>query len=51
MISFLEGKLEEIYSTSVVLNVNGIGYEIFVTQPQHFKSEITYRIYTSCRAL
>jgi Holliday junction DNA helicase, RuvA subunit len=46
MISFLEGKLEEIYSTSVVLNVNGIGYEIFVTQPQHFKSEITYRIYT-----
>lgn len=46
MISFLEGRLEEIYSTSIVLNVNGIGYEIFVTQPQHFKAEKTYRIYT-----
>lgn len=46
MISFLEGKLEEIYSTSIVLNVNGIGYEIFVTQPQHFKTENIYRIYT-----
>ena len=46
MISFLEGNLEEIYSTSVVLNVHGIGYEVFVTQPQHFKAEQTYRIYT-----
>lgn len=46
MISFLEGKLEEIYGTSVILNVNGIGYEIFVTQPQHFKAEKSYRIYT-----
>ena len=45
MISFLEGKLEEIYNTSVVLNVNGVGYEIFVTQPQHFKTESIYRIY------
>ena len=46
MISFLEGKLEEIYNSSVILNVNGIGYEIFVTQPQQFKLEKGYRIYT-----
>ena len=37
MISFLEGKLEEVYNASIVLNVHGIGYEIFVTQPQQFK--------------
>ena len=46
MISFLEGKLEEVYNFSVVLNVHGIGYEIFTTQPQHFQSGQTYRIYT-----
>ena len=46
MISFLEGKLEEIYNSSVILNVNGIGYEIFVTQPQQFKLAKEYRIYT-----
>ena len=46
MISFLEGKLEEVYNISIVLNVNGIGYEIFVTQPQQFRTEENYRIYT-----
>lgn len=46
MISFLEGKLEEVYNASIVLNVHGIGYEIFVTQPQQFKVNEEYRIYT-----
>ncbi|MGX8716683.1 MAG: Holliday junction branch migration protein RuvA [bacterium] len=46
MISFLEGKIEEIYNTSIILNVNGVGYEVFVTQPQQFKTETTCKIYT-----
>lgn len=46
MISFLEGNLEQIYGTSVILNVNGVGYEIFVTNPQHFNVEENYKIYT-----
>lgn len=46
MISFLEGVLEEIETTHVVLNVGGIGYDVFVTHPQNFKLAETYRIYT-----
>lgn len=46
MISFLEGKIEEIYNTSIILNVNGVGYEVFVTQPQQFKTETACKIYT-----
>lgn len=46
MISFLEGILEEIETTHVVLNVGGVGYEVFVTQPENFKRSETYRIYT-----
>ena len=46
MISFLEGILEETEATHIVLNVGGIGYEIFVTQTQNFKVTETYKIHT-----
>lgn len=46
MISFLEGILEEIETTHVVLNVHGIGYDIFVTDPKKFNLSETYKIYT-----
>ena len=46
MISFLKGILEEIESTHIVLNVNGVGYEVFVSNPQSFKLDQTYKIYT-----
>ena len=46
MIFFVEGKLEDVFADSIVLNVNGIGYEIFVTQPQTFQVQQTYRIFT-----
>ena len=46
MISFLEGTLEETGSNYLVLNVNGVGYEIFVTHPQNFQIKQSYKIYT-----
>ncbi len=46
MIAFLEGNLESSGSNGIILNVNGVGYEIFVKNPQEFKLQQQYRLYT-----
>ena len=46
MIAFLEGVIEEIGTASVVLNVNGVGYEIFVTDLKPYALQQTCRFYT-----
>lgn len=46
MIAFLEGNLENSDSNGIILNVNGVGYEIFVKNPQEFKLQQEYRFYT-----
>lgn len=38
MIDFVQGVLFSIEGDSVIINVNGIGYKIFVTQPDGYKS-------------
>ena len=46
MIAFLEGILESSGSNEVIINVSGVGYEIFVKNPQEFKLQQPYRFYT-----
>lgn len=46
MIAFLEGVLEEVEVDAILLNVHGVGYEIFVQNPQAFQFQQSYRLYT-----
>ena len=46
MIAFLEGILESSGSNDIILNVNGVGYEVFVKNPHVYKVQQTYRFYT-----
>ncbi len=46
MIAFVEGVVEEIGINELVVNVNGIGYEVFTVYPEAFKISQSYRLYT-----
>ena len=46
MIAFVEGVVEEIGTTELIVNVNGIGYEVFTIHLETFKVTQTYRLYT-----
>lgn len=48
MIDFVQGSVAAVESDSVIINVNGIGYKIFVAHPENFKSLIgqTELLYT-----
>ena len=45
MYSFIRGKVIDINSTSIVLDNNGIGYEIFTPNPYSFEEEKDYIVY------
>ncbi|MDD2625413.1 MAG: Holliday junction branch migration protein RuvA [Tenericutes bacterium] len=45
MYSYINGLLTEINSTHVVIDNNGIGYKIFVSNPYSFKLEEIYKLY------
>lgn len=45
MIDYIEGKLEIIYSNSIVINNNNIGYKIYTANPYSFKEGETYRVF------
>ena len=46
MIAFIEGVIEEIGTSELIVNVNGIGYEVFSTHPEQFELAQSYRLYT-----
>lgn len=37
MYNYLDGKIEEIYFDSIVMDVHGVGYEMFVSHPGDFR--------------
>lgn len=45
MYSFIKGKVDEIKSTSIVLENNNIGYEIYTPNPYSFEEEKEYKVY------
>ena len=45
MYSFIKGKVVEITSTSVIIDCNDIGYEIFTPNPYSFEIESIVKIY------
>lgn len=46
MIAFIEGVIEEIGTSELIVNVNGIGYEVFTAHPERFEFAQSYRLYT-----
>lgn len=46
MIAFIEGIVEEIGTSELIVNVNGIGYEVFTAHPERFEFAQSYRLYT-----
>ena len=45
MYSFIKGIVEEVNSTSIVVNNNGIGYEIYTPNPYAFMEDNEYKVY------
>lgn len=45
MYSYFNGLVEEVLSGSIVLDVNGIGYSIFVPNPFSYEIGKTYKVY------
>ena len=45
MYSFIKGKIDSINSTSIIVENNGIGYEIFTPNPYSFEEGKDYRVY------
>ena len=45
MYSFVKGKVDEITSTSVIIDCNGVGYEIFTPNPYSFEIESNVKVY------
>ena len=46
MIGFLKGKIESINSETVIIDVNGVGYEVNVANPERFSLYQDFTIYT-----
>ena len=46
MIAFIEGVVEEIGTSELIVNVNGVGYEVFTAHPERFECAQSYRLYT-----
>ena len=46
MIAFIEGVVDEIGTSELIVNVNGIGYEVFTAHPERFEFAQSYRLYT-----
>ena len=46
MIGFLRGRIDTINQDSVVIDVNGVGYEILVASPEKFSLYQDTQIYT-----
>ena len=45
MYSYLNGKIEYQNSDSIVIDVNGIGYKVFVPNPFSYELNNTYRVF------
>ena len=45
MYNFISGKIEDIESTSITVNNNGIGYEIYTPNPYSFEVDKEYKVY------
>ncbi len=45
MYNYIKGKIDSINSTSIVIENNGIGYEIFTPNPYSFEEEKDYQVY------
>lgn len=45
MYSYLFGKIENINSSSITIDVNGIGYNIFVANPYSYELNNQYKVY------
>ena len=45
MYNYIEGKIEEVTSTSIVVDAGGVGYEIFTPNPYSFHLDEKYRVY------
>ena len=44
MYSFIKGKIDSINSTSIIVENNGIGYEIFTPNPYSFEIDNEYTV-------
>lgn len=44
MIAYIEGKLVEVTDTAVIVDVNGIGYQIICANPFHFQSNLNKNV-------
>ena len=45
MYSYIKGKIKDIFSTSIVVDNNGIGYEIYTPNPYSFELEKEYTVH------
>ena len=45
MYNFIKGKVDCINSTSIVIDNNGIGYEIFTPNPYSFEENVEYKVF------
>ena len=46
MYAYLNGIIKDIESNYIVLDINGIGYLIYVTNPYYYQIENSYKVYT-----
>ena len=45
MYSYLEGKIEYQESSYIVIDVNGVGYNVFVPNPYSYELNKSYRVF------
>ena len=45
MYNFIKGEVDEITSTSIIVNCHGVGYEIFTPNPYSFKEQEEVKVY------
>lgn len=46
MYAYLNGIIKDIESNYIVLDINGIGYSIYVANPYYYQIENSYKVYT-----
>ena len=46
MYAYLNGIIKDIESNYIVLDINGIGYLIYVANPYYYQIENSYKVYT-----